>query len=59
MNETQPEKKNLTEEKAKAVATYCLGDVFECSTSHLAARMIVRQVVGRISIWGGWWFDVV
>ena len=40
MNETQPEKKNLTEEKAKVVATYCLGDVFECSTSHLAARII-------------------
>ena len=37
----------------------CLGDVLECRTSHLAARMIGRQVVGRISIWGGWGFDVV
>ena len=37
----------------------CLGDVFECRTSQLKARMIWRTVFGRTSILGGWWFGVV
>ena len=35
-----------------------LGDVLECHTSHLAARMILRKVFGRTSILGGWWFGM-
>ena len=38
-----------------------LGDVLECHTSHLAARMIWTKVIRRTntSILGGWWFGVV
>ena len=31
----------------------CLGDVLECRTSHLAARMILRKGFGRKSLLGG------
>ena len=37
---------------------FWLGDVLECRTSHLAARMILRKVLGRTSILEGWWFVV-
>ena len=36
----------------------CLGDVLECHTSHLAARLVWRKVFGRATILGGWWFVV-
>ena len=48
----------FTEEKAKVVVAD-MGDVLECRTSHLAARMILRKVFGRTSMLGGWWFDAV
>ena len=39
--------------------SYWLGDVHECRTNHLAARMIWTKVFGRTSILVRWWFDMV
>ena len=46
------------EEKAKVVACW-LGDVLECRSNHLAARIIWPKVFGRTSILLGWWFGMV
>ena len=47
-----------TEINAKVVAVGW-GDVLECRSNHLAARLIWRKVFGRTSLFVGWWFGVV
>ena len=37
----------------------CLGDVLECHTSHLAARMIWKKFLEEYPFWKGCWFGVV
>ena len=46
-----------TEEKAKVGCW--LGDILQCQTNHLGARMIFKKVFGRTSILEGWWLGMV
>ena len=55
---SQHRRRIKTEEKAKVVAVGW-GDVLECRTNHLAARMYGTKVFGRTSIFVGLWFGIV
>ena len=46
-------KEEETDRRAGKGRRCCLGDVLECRTSYLAARMIWRKAFGRTSILGG------
>ena len=52
------EKQDKDRREGKGHRCY-LGDILECRTNHLAARMIWTKVFGRKSIWVGWWFGMV
>ena len=43
-------------QKRRQRSSLWFGNVLECWTSHLAARMIWTQIFGRTSILVGWWF---
>ena len=55
---SQHRRRIKTEEKAKVVAVGW-GDVLECRTNHLAARMYGTKVFGRTSIFVGLLFGIV
>ena len=46
-----------TEKKAKVVAVVW-GDVLECHTNHLAARMNELKFLGKHPFWQGLWFGM-